>query len=96
MTMEDTPTYEKQNVTLSETERKEKLLLDFFLLQHEIETKVENKKILKELKKSTLELTIELQNILNIEISKKSISDYITLKNSSFDKELLRLAKYLQ
>lgn len=94
--MEDNATYEKQNFTLSENERKEKILLDFFLLLNEIDTKIENKKLAKELKKNATELANELQDIFKIEISKKNISDYITLKNSNFDKELLRLAKYLQ
>lgn len=94
--MEDTPTYETQNFKLSENEKKEKILLDFFYLENEIETKIEDKKVSKNLKKITKLIAENLQKELNIEVSKKNISDYILLKNSNFDSDLLRLTKFLK
>lgn len=85
----------EQNFRLTDFERKEKILLDFFYLKNEIETKVEDKKTLRDLKKTINEMESSLMDFFEIDIPKKNITNYINLKNSDFDEEILRLAKYL-
>ena len=80
----------------SEHEKKEKLILDFYYLQSLIETKVENKKVARELKKCCAEIEGNLHQIVNVDVSKKNIKNYIQLKNSNFDHYILQLTKYIK
>ena len=54
-----------------------------------IKTKSELKKIITDIEK-------DLANIFQINIPLKTKKDYINLKNSKFDPDLLRLSKYLK
>lgn len=91
----------KTNNILSELEftddeKKEKLLLELAYYNHKVESTIEDKKHLKEFKKTYADLENSLKEILNFEVPAKNIKSYIQLKESTFDSEFLRLAKYLK
>jgi hypothetical protein len=87
---------ENQKIQFSDTEQKEKLILDFNYLINIIESKIDDKKVIRELKKSYSEIETNLKLVLNLEVSKKNIKNYIQLKNSKFDDEILKLTKYIK
>ena len=87
---------ENQKIKFSDAEQKEKLILDFNYLISIIESKIDDKKVIRELKKSYSEIENNLKLILNLEVSKKNIKNYIQLKNSKFDDEILKLTKYIK
>ena len=87
---------ENQKIQFSDTEQKEKLILDFNYLISIIESKIDDKKVIRELKKSYSEIENNLKLVLNLEVSKKNIKNYIQLKNSKFDDEIIKLTKYLK
>jgi hypothetical protein len=87
---------ENQKIQFSDTEQKEKLILDFNYLISIIESKINDKKVIRELKKSYSEIENNLKKVLNLEVSKKNIKTYIQLKNSNFNNDILKLTKYLK
>ena len=87
---------ENQKIKFSDAEQKEKLILDFNYLISIIESKIDDKKVIRELKKSYSEIENNLKLVLNLEVSKKNIKNYIQLKNSKFDDEILKLTKYIK
>jgi hypothetical protein len=87
---------ENQKIQFSDTEQKEKLILDFNYLISIIESKIDDKKVIRELKKSYSEIENNLKLVLNLKVSKKNIKNYIQLKNSKFDDEIIKLTKYLK
>ena len=87
---------ENQKIKFSDAEQKEKLILDFNYLISIIESKIDDKKVIRELKKSYSEIENNLKLILNLEVSKKNIKNYIQLKNSKFDDDILKLTKYIK
>jgi hypothetical protein len=87
---------ENQKIQFSDTEQKEKLILDFYYLISIIESKINDKKVIRELKKSYSEIENNLKLVLNLKVSKKNIKNYIQLKNSKFDDEIIKLTKYLK
>lgn len=87
---------ENQKIQFSDTEQKEKLILDFNYLINIIESKIDDKKVIRELKKSYSEIENNLKLVLNLKVSKKNIKNYIQLKNSKFDDEIIKLTKYLK
>lgn len=80
----------------SEHEQKEKLILDFYYLKSLIESKIENKKVAREIKKCCSEIEENLNQIVSMDVSKKNIKNYIQLKNSKFDDDILKLTKYIK
>lgn len=93
--MEDQKEYKVQS-KLDENEIKEKILLDLHHLKTKINTLKNDKKELIELKKITTGIETSLETIFKINIPIKTKKDYINLKNSNFDADLLRLSKYLK
>lgn len=92
---------EKTNNILSELkftddEKKEKFFLELAYYNHKVETTIEDKKQLKEFKNIYTDLENSLKEVLKYEVPAKTIKNYITLKESDFDSELLRLAKFLK
>ena len=87
---------ENQKIKFSDAEQKEKLILDFYYLKSLIESKIENKKVARELKKCCSEIEENLNQIVSMDVSKKNIKNYIQLKNSKFDDEILKLTKYMK
>jgi hypothetical protein len=87
---------ENQKIQFSDTEQKEKLILDFNYLISIIESKIDDKKVIRELKKSYSEIENNLKLVLNLKVSKKNIKNYIQLKNSKFDDEIIKLTNYLK
>jgi hypothetical protein len=87
---------ENQKIQFSDAEQKEKLILDFNYLISIIESKIDDKKVIRELKKSYSEIENNLKLVLNLKVSKKNIKNYIQLKNSKFDDEIIKLTKYLK
>lgn len=79
---------ETHDLTLDE--KKEKILLEM----HYILSQFDEGK-LKENKKSLSKILSEISQIFNTKISSKTIKDYIQLKDSKIDENLLKLAKYL-
>ena len=86
---------EKGNVFLSEEEKKEKLILDFFYLKSEINSSSIGDKNLKEIKKLAATFEKDLEDLLQINVSMKNKKDYINLKKTNLDQSLLKLAKFL-
>ena len=84
------------NNQFSENEQKEKLILDIHYLKSIIESKIENKKVARELKKCCKEIEENLNQIVSVDVSKKNIKNYIQLKNSNFDHYILQLTKYIK
>ena len=84
------------NNQFSEHEKKEKLILDIHYLKSIIESKIENKKVARELKKCCSEIEENLNQIVSMDVSKKNIKNYIQLKNSNFDEEILKLTRYIK
>jgi hypothetical protein len=62
---------ENQKIQFSDTEQKEKLILDFNYLISIIESKIDDKKVIRELKKSYSEIENNLKLVLNLKVSKK-------------------------
>jgi hypothetical protein len=87
---------ENKKIQFSDAEQKEKLILDFYYLINIIESKIDEKKAIRELKKSYSEIENNLKLVLNLEVSKKNIKNYIQLKNSNFNNDILKLTKYLK
>ena len=58
---------ENQKIQFSDTEQKEKLILDFNYLISIIESKIDDKKVIRELKKSYSEIENNLKKVLNLE-----------------------------
>lgn len=81
---------------LTDNEQKEKMLLDLYYLKTKIMSLKNDKKESAELKKIITDIEKDLANILEINIPLKTKKDYINLKNSKFDPDLLRLSKYLK
>lgn len=86
---------EKGNVFLSEEEKKEKLILDFFYIKSEINSSSIGDKNLKEIKKLAATFEKDLEDLLQINVSMKNKKDYINLKKTNLDQSLLKLAKFL-
>ena len=93
--MEETKPYNSTS-KLSNDEEKEKLILDFYFLRSEINSLDTDKKNLTEIKKISQNIEKKLEEFLEINIPLKTKKDYINLKNSKFDPDLLRLSKYLK
>ena len=93
--MEDQSNYIVKS-ELTENEQKEKMLLDLYYLKTKITSLKNDKKESAELKKIITDIEKDLANILEINIPLKTKKDYINLKNSKFDPDLLRLSKYLK
>lgn len=92
--MEDQSNYIVKS-ELTENEQKEKMLLDLYFLKTKISSSKSDKKEAAELKKIITEIEKDMEGILKINIPLKTKKDYINLKNSKFDPDLLRLSKYL-
>ena len=71
-------------------------ILDLFYIKNQINSSNGEKIDLKEIKKNLSQLETDLQSFFQIEISNKTKKDYVNLKNTKFDEELFRLAKYLK
>lgn len=93
--MEDQSNYIVKS-ELTDNEQKEKMLLDLYYLKTKITSLKNDKKESAELKKIITDIEKDLANILEINIPLKTKKDYINLKNSKFDPDLLRLSKYLK
>ena len=93
--MEDQSNYIVKS-ELTDNEQKEKMLLDLYYLKTKITSLKNDKKESAELKKIITDIEKDLANILGINIPLKTKKDYINLKNSKFDPDLLRLSKYLK
>lgn len=93
--MEDQSNYIVKS-ELTENEQKEKMLLDLYFLKTKISNSNNDKKEASELKKIITEIEKDMEGILKINIPLKTKKDYINLKNSKFDPDLLRLSKYLK
>lgn len=93
--METQAPYEPNNKFTTE-EKKEKFVLDLFYIKNQINSSNGEKIDLKEIKKNLSQLETDLQSFFQIEISNKTKKDYVNLKNTKFDEELFRLAKYLK
>ena len=93
--MEDQSNYIVKS-ELTDNEQKEKMLLDLYYLKTKITSLKNDKKESAELKKIITDIEKDLANILEINITLKTKKDYINLKNSKFDHDLLRLSKYLK
>ena len=93
--MEDQSNYIVKS-ELTDNEQKEKMLLDLYYLKTKIMSLKNDKKESAELKKIITDIEKDLANILGINIPLKTKKDYINLKNSKFDPDLLRLSKYLK
>lgn len=75
---------------LSEEETKEKILLEINYLIHQIDLGK-----LKEIKKNLKQIDGDLKKLFNSNLSSKTYKDYIQLKETKFDENLLKLSKYL-
>ena len=75
---------------LSEEETKEKILLEINYLIHQIDLGK-----LKEIKKKLKQIDGDLKKLFNSNLSSKTYKDYIQLKETKFDENLLKLSKYL-
>lgn len=93
--MEDQAPFKNQNA-LSNDEKKEKLILDFFYLKSEINSTNGDAKDLREIKKLVNNFEKDLEDLLQIDVPLKNKKDYINLKKTNFDKSLLKLAKFLE
>lgn len=93
--MEDQSNYIVKS-ELTDNEQKEKMLLDLYYLKTKITNLKNDKKESAELKKIITDIEKDLANIFQINIPLKTKKDYINLKNSKFDPDLLRLSKYLK
>lgn len=93
--MEDQSNYIVKS-ELTDNEQKEKMLLDLYYLKTKITSLKNDKKESAELKKIITDIEKDLENIFQINIPLKTKKDYINLKNSKFDPDLLRLSKYLK
>lgn len=76
-------------------EKKEKLLLDIFFIKNQLGSSNSEKIDTKEIKKNLSQLETDLESFFEIQVSNKTKKDYVNLKNTKFDEELFRLAKYL-
>lgn len=85
-----------RNVNLSDEEKKEKLVLDFYFLKSEINAAEGDSKKLKEIKKIAGIFEKDLEDFLQINISVKNKKSYVNLKKTNLDQSLLKLAKYLE
>lgn len=86
----------KTETILSESELKEKIILDFTF----IKSKIENSESFSEKEKKILESLTkkfekDLENLLGIKISSKEKNAFLELKNSKFDATLIRLSKFI-
>ncbi|WP_312820424.1 hypothetical protein [Kaistella carnis] len=93
--MEDQSNYIVKS-ELTDNEQKEKMLLDLYYLKTKITSLKNDKKESAELKKIITDIEKDLEIIFQINIPLKTKKDYINLKNSKFDPDLLRLSKYLK
>lgn len=93
--MEDQSNYIVKS-ELTDNEQKEKMLLDLYYLKTKITNLKNDKKESAELKKIITDIEKDLEIIFQINIPLKTKKDYINLKNSKFDPDLLRLSKYLK
>lgn len=93
--MEDQAPFRNQN-SLSNDEKKEKLILDFFYLKSEINSTNGDAKDLREIKKLANNFEKDLEDLLQIDVPLKNKKNYINLKKNNFDKSLLKLAKFLE
>lgn len=93
--MEDQSNYIVKS-ELTDNEQKEKMLLDLYYLKTKITSLKNDKKESAELKKIVTDIEKDLEIIFQINIPLKTKKDYINLKNSKFDPDLLRLSKYLK
>lgn len=85
----------KNNVSdLSLKEKKEKILLEFYYLRDQID-KIEDKEISNSLNKIVKELEKETTKVFAITVPLKVKKNYIKLKNSEIDLNLLKLTKFL-
>ena len=75
---------------LSDEETKEKILLEINYLIHQIDLGK-----LKEIKKKLKQIDGDLKKLFNSNLSSKTYKDYIQLKETKFDENLLKLSKYL-
>ncbi|WP_147474448.1 hypothetical protein [Chryseobacterium nematophagum] len=80
----------------TDDEKKEKFLLELAYYNHKVESNIEDKKQLKELKSIYADLENSLKEVIKFEVPAKNIKNYIQLKESAFDSDLLRLTKYLK
>lgn len=87
---------ELSEITFTDEEKKEKLFLELAYFNHKIESKITDKRELKEFKTIYSDLENSLKDVLKYEVPKKNIANYIQLKESDFDPELIRLAKFLK
>lgn len=93
--MEDQSNYIVKS-ELTDNEQKEKMLLDLYYLKTKITSLKNDKKESAVLKKIITDIEKDLEIIFQINIPLKTKKDYINLKNSKFDPDLLRLSKYLK
>lgn len=84
------------DLQFTDDEKKEKFFLELAYYNHKVESTIADKKQLKEFKNIYADLENSLKEVLKFEVPAKNIKNYIQLKESSFDSELLRLAKYLK
>ena len=75
---------------LTDEEKKEKILLEINYILHSI-----NSDKLKDVKKNLKQIDSEIKSLFGTNISMKTYKDYIQLKETKFDENLLKLSKYL-
>lgn len=77
-------------ITLTDDEKKEKILLEMHYILAQFD---ENK--LKENKKSLNKILGEISEVFQINLPQKTIKNFIQLKETKIDEDLLKLRKYL-
>lgn len=75
---------------LTDEEKKEKILLEINYILHSIDSDKP-----KDVKKNLKQIESEIKSLFGTNISTKTYKDYIQLKETKFDENLLKLSKYL-
>jgi hypothetical protein len=94
----DSPTIDEQKklTSLTESELKQKVILDFTYLKSKIDNSVSlSDKEKKSFESLTKKFEKDLENSLGIKISSKEKNAFVELKNSNLDSSLIRLSKFI-
>lgn len=81
---------------LSNSERQEKLILEFSYLKHQLINADKEEQNPKDLKKMLNDIEKDLEDLFGVKITAKNKKDYINFKKASLDKSMLRYAKYMK
>lgn len=91
----------EENISLSDLEKKQKLILEISYFRTEFEkllnenSKNYDSKSFKNLLKLSKKIEKDAEEILDIKISSKEKNIYSELKNSNFDSSIIKMSKFI-